>query len=169
MRKSRLEVELDTSFERTKNGKDEWLTPPEIIKALGVFDLDPCAPLKRPWATANRHYTIEDDGLKQQWDGRVFCNPPYGRATGLWLARMCVHGNGIALIFARTETAIFFNYIWNEAHGVMFLKGRLRFYNADGTLPVNSAGSPSCLVAYGADNVRAMRDSGLNGKLLLLQ
>lgn len=30
--------------------KDEWLTPPEIIQALGgpeSFDLDPCAPINR--------------------------------------------------------------------------------------------------------------------------
>lgn len=32
-----------------KMGKDEWLTPPQIIKALGGFDLDPCSPINRPW------------------------------------------------------------------------------------------------------------------------
>lgn len=35
---------MDTSFERINNGKSEWLTPLEIIRALGDFDLDPCAP-----------------------------------------------------------------------------------------------------------------------------
>ncbi|NCW30719.1 MAG: adenine methyltransferase, partial [Alphaproteobacteria bacterium] len=29
-----------------------WLTPPAVIKALGEFDLDPCASLDRPWDTA---------------------------------------------------------------------------------------------------------------------
>ena len=42
---------------------DEWLTPPEIIKALGPFDLDPCSPINRPWDTARKHYTIENNGL----------------------------------------------------------------------------------------------------------
>lgn len=28
-------------FEARKDGKDEWLTPPEIVRALGEFDLDP--------------------------------------------------------------------------------------------------------------------------------
>lgn len=32
-----------------QGSKDEWLTPPGIIKSLGEFDLDPCAPVKRPW------------------------------------------------------------------------------------------------------------------------
>ena len=57
--------------------KDEWLTPPELIHSLGVFDLDPCAPFNRPWNTAKRHYTILDDGLKKKVIGRVWCNPPY--------------------------------------------------------------------------------------------
>ena len=52
--------------------KDEWLTPPDIIKGLGDFDLDPCSPIERPWDTAKKHYCILDDGLKQDWEGRVF-------------------------------------------------------------------------------------------------
>ncbi|WP_460894836.1 DNA N-6-adenine-methyltransferase, partial [Rufibacter soli] len=77
--------------------KDEWLTPPDIIKALGEFDLDPCAPIVRPWEMANNHFTIEDDGLNQVWEGRIWCNPPYGLEAAKWLERMAVHGNGIAL------------------------------------------------------------------------
>lgn len=57
---------------------------------------------------------------------------------------MAEHKNGITLIFARTETNNFFNYIWPVAQGIMFLKGRLAFYNTDGTKPKNSAGAPSC-------------------------
>jgi hypothetical protein len=44
---------------------DEWLKPPEILKALGDFDLDPCAPINRPWPMAKNHFTVEHDGLKQ--------------------------------------------------------------------------------------------------------
>jgi hypothetical protein len=50
-------------------GTDVWLTPPHIIQALGSFDLDPCSPLNRPWDTAQKHYTIEDDGLTSPWGG----------------------------------------------------------------------------------------------------
>ncbi len=42
---------------------NEWLTPPEIIAALGPFDLDPCAPASQPWPTATKVYTEADDGL----------------------------------------------------------------------------------------------------------
>ena len=62
--------------------KDEWLTPPHILSALGKFDLDPCASVARPWGTAAVHYTREDNGLTKPWLGRVWCNPPYGREQG---------------------------------------------------------------------------------------
>ena len=67
--------------------KDEWLTPPEIIKALGSFDLDPCAPVIRPWPTAQEHYTILDNGLIKPWRGRVWLNPPYGE-IGPWARKL---------------------------------------------------------------------------------
>jgi hypothetical protein len=98
--------------------KDEWLTPPEIILALGAFDLDPCAPITRPWPVAKQHYTIADDGLRMPWHGRVWCNPPYGRAVDDWLARLAEHGRGTALTFARTETA-FFCRVWQRASAIL--------------------------------------------------
>jgi len=157
---------MDVSFERTVRGKDEWLTPPEIFTELGEFDLDPCAPINRPWDTAKKHYTLIDNGLIQPWEGRIWCNPPYGRETSKWLKKMAEHGNGIALIFARTETGNFFNYIWPKATAIMFLKGRLTFYNVDGTKPENSAGAPSCLIAYGENNAKILKNCNLRGKYL---
>ena len=100
------------AHERSPDGKDEWLTPPWIIQKLGKFDLDPCAPINPPWSTAAHHYSILDDGLTAPWTGRVWMNPPYGRSTGPWMRRLVRHGNGIALIFARTETKLFFEYVW---------------------------------------------------------
>lgn len=86
---------------------DEWLTPPPIIQALGFFDLDPCAPVDRPWDTARQHYSRRDDGLAQDWGGRVWMNPPFGTQAIDWLRKMVKHGNGIALVPARTETRMF--------------------------------------------------------------
>jgi hypothetical protein len=132
---------------------DEWLTPPELVKALGPFDLDPCAPVNRPWPTARTHYTELDDGLAKPWHGRVWLNPPYGPAAGKWLRRMAMHGNGIALVFARTETMMFHRFVWPAARGVMFLRGRLHFHRTDGTRAKCNAGGPSVLVAYGQFDV----------------
>lgn len=155
--------------QRAYKGKtDEWLTPPEVIKSLGEFDLDPCSPVIRPWATANMHYTIEDDGLIKDWQGRVWLNPPYGPQTGKWLDKLSKHNNGIALIFARTETAMFHEYVWSKASAVLFLKGRLYFHYVDGSRAAANAGGPSVLVAYGSNNINSLYDSKIEGKILIL-
>jgi hypothetical protein len=156
------------NHERVVDGKDEWLTPPEIVKALGEFDLDPCAPIRRPWPTAKNHFTTETDGLKQKWFGRVWLNPPYGNETESWMGRMAEHRNGIALIFARTETATWTYHIWPVASGVFFFRGRLAFCHVDGHRSRQSAGAPSALIAYETHNVDAIRQSKLDGKLVLL-
>lgn len=139
----------------------EWLTPPEIMAKLGAFDLDPCAPVKRPWDTARRHFTVEDDGLSKDWFGRVWMNPPFGREAAIWLRRMADHGNGIALIPARTETAMFYESVWNRAHAILFMKGRPHFHRVDGTRAAANSGAPICLVAYGQRNHAALLYSRL--------
>jgi len=149
--------------------KDEWLTPPELLRKLGPFDLDPCSPVARPWDTATRHYTIADDGLSQPWAGRVWCNPPYGLEAARWLARMAEHGRGVALIFARTETAMFFEYVWSRASAVLFLRGRLHFHHVDGTRAAANAGAPSCLVAYGDNDRAILSDCGIAGHYVSLR
>ena len=156
------------SHERVPHGKDEWLTPPWLIQKLGKFDLDPCSPINPPWSTAARHYSIEDDGLTAPWAGRVWMNPPYS-SVGPWMRRLVQHGNGIALIFSRTDTKAFFECVWDAADAVLFLRGRLKFYHVDGTPAADTAGAPSCLVAYGARNVAALQSSGIPGKLIVLR
>lgn len=149
-------------------GKDEWLTPPEIVQALGLFDLDPCSPIVRPWPTAKTHFTIEDDGLSRNWTGRVWLNPPYGDATGDWLERLASHGNGIALIFARTETTCWFAHVWSKADAILFLRGRLSFYHVSGKQADKNAGAPSALVAYGKDNAERLLESRISGRFIRL-
>lgn len=144
-------------------GTDEWLTPPDILEKLGAFDLDPCAPVlaRRPWSTAAHHFTIEDDGLSRNWHGRVWMNPPFGREAAKWMRRIADHGNGIALIPARTETAMFYESVWARADAVLFIKGRPHFHYADGRRASFNSGAPICLVAYGAYNVAKLFESGL--------
>ena len=147
-------------------GKEEWLTPPEIIRALGDFDLDPCAPTPetRPWETAKAHYCIHDNGLIKPWHGRVWCNPPYGGETGKWMARCAAHGNVTALIFARTETQQFFESIWPKAKAVCFLKGRLSFYHITGKKG-GTAGAPSMLVTWDDNNANELWMAVSDGRI----
>lgn len=150
--------------------KDEWLTPPSILDALGQFDLDPCAPINRPWPTAAQHYTIADDGLVKPWFGRVWCNPPYGQpaVVGPWLNRMVLHNQGTLLIFARVETDLFFKMVWERASAVLFLRGRLSFHHVDGTKAPANAGAPSVLVAYGPVDADILEGCSIDGQFLRL-
>lgn len=143
---------------------DEWLTPELLIRALtqrveentyDEFDLDPCSPIVRPWPTALKHLTINDDGLKTPWPEKldVYLNPPYGPDTAKWLEKLANHGYGTALIFARTETEAFFRWVWRRADALFFLKGRLTFCHVDGSPGHTNSGGPSVLVAYGKKSV----------------
>jgi hypothetical protein len=148
---------------------DVWLTPPAIIWALGVFDLDPCCPSNLPWNTADRFYSTDrgEDGLALEWAGRVWLNPPYSNWSA-FVERLKRHGDGIALLYARTETRGFFDHVWDDASSILFLKRRVKFVKAD----MSGAGSstaPSVLVAYGESNTRALERSGIAGKLIKLK
>jgi hypothetical protein len=148
---------------------DTWLTPPEIIKALGDFDLDPCCPPVMPWPTAGRMLNIRDNGLATDWNGRVWLNPPYGAETVKWMRKLAAHGNGTALIFARTETAMFFETVWRGATAVLFLEGRIHFHLPDGTRAKANAGAPSCLVAYGQGDALLLQTCGIDGHFIRLK
>ena len=145
-------------------GPTEWYTPPDIFTALAMtFDLDPCSPGASivPWIPARTHYTKADDGLQQAWHGRVWLNPPYGPGLERWLQRFTDHRNGIALVFARTDTQWFHTYA-ARADALCFTRGRIRFVSpavprTDGTGP----GCGSVLLAQGNPCVESLRRSGL--------
>lgn len=148
---------------------DVWLTPRFILDALGPFDFDPCAaPDPLAWPTAAKHVTLPDNGLLTPWEGRVWCNPPYGRETIHWMRKLADHGRGTALIFARTETEMFFETVWRRASAVLFIEGRLYFHHANGDRADANAGAPSCLVAYGEDDAVALVQSSIAGYTVLL-
>jgi hypothetical protein len=161
---SRWTEKSGLNFEAAHHGETNvWLTPPELVKALGEFDLDPCASYPRPWDLAKANWSLEQDGdsLQKGWMGRVWCNPPYGPNTKHWLKKCSDHGNAIALVFSRVETNGFFN-AWKTASAMLFLPGRLSFYTQDGQL---SKGKPAAnvLIAWGDDNAAALLKSGLSG------
>ncbi len=159
---------MDVSFERSEKTTVEWLTPPELVKSLGKFDLDPCTPISPPFIHAVHNFTIKDNGLIKEWFGRVFLNPPYGKGMEKWIEKLKLHGNGIALIFARTETKLFFNHIWDDADAVLFVKGRIKFYNIEGK-QMGTPGAPSIFIAYGAENAMTLEKSGIQGKIIRLK
>lgn len=158
--------------QRTRGILEEWLTPRPFIEALGPFDLDPCAPVSRPWPTAAHHLTVREDGLREPWawSSFVWLNPPYGPATPLWMERMQMHpGGGLALVFARTDTAWWHRSVWPHASAILFLEGRLNFCRPDGSASHFNAGGPSCLVAYGQEAVARLRRTPWPGVVVHLR
>lgn len=148
---------------RTIQTTDNWITPQWLIERLGPFDLDPCACDPQPWPCAREQYTTL--GLMRDWFGFVWMNPPYGLAAAHWLERLASHGSGIALVFARTDTKMFFRHVWPKASALIFVKGRITFHYPDGTLPRKGAnsGGPSVLIGYGdiaADKLAGVKDLG---------
>lgn len=146
---------------------DTWLTPPGILMALGVFNLDPCAALSpRPFETAEHYIELPEDGLKANWHGRVWLNPPYGTKLCDWMQRMSQHNKGTALTFARTETEAWQRFVWPFTTAVLFIAGRLNFHLPDGTRTSYNVGGPSALIAYGEKDAEILCESGIRGALV---
>jgi site-specific DNA-methyltransferase (adenine-specific) len=129
---------------------DLWATPQDFYNKLNEefnFTLDPCSTHEN--AKCKKHYTIEEDGLKQNWQGEtVFCNPPYGRDVKQWVKKCYEESKKpnttvVLLIFARTDTAYFHDYIYNKVREIRFIRGRLKFGNS-----TNAAPAPSMVVVF---------------------
>lgn len=189
------------SHQSARSQTDTWFSPPAIIEALGgpeSFDLDPCSPTCRPWPTARRHISPEENGLSQSWHGRVWLNPPYSIALiTRFLGRMAEHDRGTALIFARTETDPFHRFVWSAASGLLFLRGRLNFHIEDALDPERcrtrphvwvphgplgktkvcrfcgmakaNGGAPSVLIAYGAEDRDILAAAPIDGVFVPLR
>src|SRR5262249_35831144 len=125
------------------------ITPHWIIDALGPFDLDPAAAGPRPWPCAHTSWTTH--GLDREWPREcfVFLHPPFDRyEVGRWIAKLAEHGNGIALLHARTEAG-WFEPIWKHAAAILFMADRIHFHRPDGTRQPANSGAPPILAAFG--------------------
>lgn len=148
---------------------DEWYTPRWVIDTLGPFDTAPCAApgSVRPFQIAPTCWTKEDDGLHQMWNGTVWLNPPYSRVLLRgFCEKMAIHNDGIALLVNRQDNLLWQEVIFPTAASMIFMRHRLRFIRPDGT-----SGSPffgSCLVAWGSECDKRLRNSGIEGKYVVL-
>jgi hypothetical protein len=142
---------------------DDWFTPPSVFQRLNlVFDLDPCSPGPNHWVPAKRIYTKADDGLRQPWFGQVFMNPPFGGRRGQvpWLKKFFAHGDGIALVAARTSADWFHDVVVPNAQILCFPNGKTKFHRPDGTIG-NEPGTGIVLIGMGDVACEALRRSGL--------
>ena len=128
---------------------NEWSTPQDFFDELDKefnFTLDPCATSEN--AKCNKYFTVEDNGLKQDWSKDVvFMNPPYGREIKYWVQKAFEESlkgaTVVCLIPARTDTAYWHDYIFGKADDIRFLRGRLKFGDSK-----NPAPFPSAIIIY---------------------
>jgi len=125
------------------SGQNEWYTPPEYIEsARAVMDgitLDPASSdIANKTVQADSYYTKDDDGLKQQWAGNVWMNPPYAAPLiSQFTSKICESfnngelDNAIILINNATETA-WFQRMAAIATAICFPSRRIKFNDPEG-------------------------------------
>lgn len=126
---------------------DLWATPQDFFDRLNEefgFELDVCAIAEN--AKCEKYYSPEIDGLKQEWEGVCWMNPPYGRSIGEWVKKAYQSSLAgaivVCLIPARTDTRWWHDYCMKGE--IRFVKGRLKFGDSK-----NSAPFPSAIVIFG--------------------
>jgi phage N-6-adenine-methyltransferase len=125
---------------------DLWATPQEFFdkyNALYGFNLDVCA--NQDNAKCSNFFSIEDNGLEQEWKGSCWMNPPYGREIIHWMRKayessLC-GATVVCLVPARTDTKWWHEYAMKG--DIEFIKGRLKFGNSK-----NSAPFPSAVIVF---------------------
>lgn len=130
---------------------DVWLTPLFIIEALGNnFDLDPCG--INSHKTAREIWQLPKCGLKNEWFGKVWLNPPYSEAR-IWLEKMKRHRNGSVLLFARTGV---FGEFMSDCDHIFLFRKRIRFLDKDQNPAKNNPGADSMILSYGKVNYNSL-------------
>lgn len=132
-------------------GENEWFTPPEYIEmaraVLGEIDLDPATHAQaQDFIHATQYFTKADDGLQQEWHGRVWLNPPYAQPDiALFVSKMCSEravGHVTAAIMLThnyTDTS-WFHEAAAIADAICFTRGRVKFYEPDGEIAAPTQG-----------------------------
>ena len=121
---------------------DLWYTPQEFFakyNAIYNFELDVCATPDN--AKCEKYFTIEDDGLKQQWVGNCWMNPPYGREIKKWVKKAyessLLGATVVCLVPSRTDTSWWHEYCVKGE--IEFIRGRLKFGGSKSPAPFPSA------------------------------
>ncbi len=146
-----------TTFEYTK------YTLKYILDALGcMFDFDPAGPGRNivPWFPVE--YIYRSGGLEHEWQGFAWLNLlDGGQILPDWINKFVEHGNGIALVPARTSTR-WWQELAAQADLILFLNRKTSFANQVGEN--NGAyATGTILVAMGAQAVVGLTAASRKG------
>lgn len=109
---------------------DTILTPKWVFEELGItFDVDVAHPEFETHVPCKRWYTEQNDGLKSEWSGVIWLNPPYSNPTP-WIDKFIEHANGIALVpMAKSK---WFNKLWDSKAIHYALPAQFKFEDING-------------------------------------
>ncbi len=144
-----MEVGGEMNKVHYSSNTDMWATPQDFFDkydSVYHFETDVCAVPEN--AKCKVYYTPEMDGLKMQWAGVCWMNPPYGRNISKWVQKAYEsardnYATVVCLLPARTDTAWFQDYVLAHAKSIEFVRGRIKFNGAK-----NGAPFPSCVVVF---------------------
>lgn len=112
--------------------RDDWRTPTWLFDELHAeFDFTVDAAACAESAKLERYWCLEDDGTVKSWAGeRIWCNPPYGKATTLWVDKAIFSRHNtplsVLLVPSRTDTH-WFQRALDHVSELRFIRGRVHF------------------------------------------
>jgi phage N-6-adenine-methyltransferase len=139
----KAELAAAFNYRATGTGDNEWFTPAQYVEAarsvMGGIDLDPASnATAQQWIKADQFFTQSDDGLREQWNGRVWLNPPYaqpliGQFVDKLLGELAAShvAQAVLLTHNHTDTA-WFHAAQSIAELICFTRGRIKFVASDG-------------------------------------
>lgn len=141
--RKKLLLETPDNHRAEGTGENEWYTPESYVEAarkvMGGIDLDPASSIsaQRTIKAAN-YFTATDNGLLQEWQGRVWLNPPYAQPLiGQFIAKLVEElkkgavTSAVVLTHNYTDTA-WFHQAEELAAAICFTRGRIGFVSPEG-------------------------------------
>ena len=136
---------------------DDYYTPKWVFDALGLhFDLDVASPPGGTDVPCNHYFTQADDGLAQDWFGRVWCNPPFSGASK-WVEKWIEHQNGVLLV--QSSKAKYFNWLW-ESNAKCVSTDHKFLFATPGQGGRRDVYMPILIWALGNKNIQALNNIG---------
>lgn len=126
---------MSTLFEDVRDSPEasHCETPDRLFRILDEefhFEIDVCATATN--AKCATFYSATDDGLSQAWRGVCWCNPPFNKTKGEWVAkayRESQNGNTVVVLLpwnGTGDTSWWHKYALRAAE-IRYIEGRQTF------------------------------------------
>lgn len=156
----------------------DWITPPHILASarivMGGIDLDPASSIlaNSCWVKASRFYDESSDGMKQEWSGTVWLNPPFGKMASQFVNKLHTHFSGgevtqaILLLNQNSMSSAWFSSVYDECSVMMVTRGRLKFTTTNVSVNVSSPTTGHVIAYYGTRELAFAKEFSKHGHIL---